>query len=54
MEPYDYINFIIKVISTIFKVKKAVEAKQEVEYQTELLKTEAKQAEVESQPETEI
>ena len=45
MEVYDIVNLVIGVISDLFKIKKTVELKNESEYQTEILKTEAKYAE---------
>ena len=45
MEVYDIVNLVIGLIGDLFKIKKTVEAKNEAEYQTEILKTEAKQAE---------
>ena len=45
MEVYDIANLIIGLISDLFKIKKTVEAKQEAEYQTQILENEAKMAE---------
>ena len=44
MELTDIINLIFKAIQTVIQVKKAVDTKNEIEYQSEILKKEAEQA----------